>query len=80
MALKRQIERLDQEKDESVFAQDFELAAQVRDRLEKTKDKRDHVIAEWRRSTKEVDGAVGAESISATVSQMTGIPIGIRIG
>ena len=73
--LENEIEKLNREKDEAVFSQDFEGAANIRDQLEKTKEKKDTIIQEWKRSTKEVDGAITAETVRATVADMTGIPV-----
>ncbi|MEM7165203.1 MAG: ATP-dependent Clp protease ATP-binding subunit [Planctomycetota bacterium] len=73
--IEQEIQRLEREKDEAVFSQDFELAAGVRDKLEKAKDQKEHIIVEWKRASKEVDGAVTAETISATIAEMTGIPV-----
>ncbi len=68
------IEDLEREKNEAVFAQDFELAAEVRDRLEKSKEEKERVLLEWKKATKEVDGAVDADAIRRTIANMTGIP------
>ncbi|MFQ5655007.1 MAG: ATP-dependent Clp protease ATP-binding subunit [Planctomycetota bacterium] len=73
--LEQEIERLQREKDEAVFAQDFEIAASVRDRLETAKKTKEHVILEWKRAAKEIDGAVDADTIGQTVAMMTGIPV-----
>jgi ATP-dependent Clp protease ATP-binding subunit ClpC len=68
------IEQLEREKNEAVFAQDFEKAAQVRDRLEAAKESKEKVLLEWKKATKEVDGAIDADSIRRTIASMTGIP------
>ncbi|MEE8141699.1 MAG: ATP-dependent Clp protease ATP-binding subunit, partial [Planctomycetota bacterium] len=71
----REIERLEGEKDEAVLAQDYELAAQVRDQLETAKRRREEIVLDWKRNSQEVDGAVTPATIGETVSQMTGIPV-----
>ena len=73
-ALEEKISRLDREKDEAVHHQDFELAAQLRDRVEKMKSERDDMALQWKRASKEIDGQVTAESVAETVAMMTGIP------
>jgi len=73
--LEEEIVRLEREKNDAVHGQDFEVAAQLRDRLEKTKQKRDDILHQWKRSTKEIDGAVDAGSIAETIGIMTGIPV-----
>jgi len=69
------IEQLEREKNEAVFAQDFEKAALVRDKLEAAKESKEKVLLEWKKATKEVDGAIDAESIRRTIASMTGIPV-----
>ncbi|MEM7261560.1 MAG: ATP-dependent Clp protease ATP-binding subunit, partial [Planctomycetota bacterium] len=73
--LEHEIERLEREKDEAVVAQDFELAANVRDKLEAAKSKKEEVLLDWKKSNKEVDGMVTEETIGETVAEMTGIPV-----
>ncbi len=73
--LENEIQRLERAKDEAVFAQDFELAARIRDQLEGTKSTKERINLEWKRSTKEVDGSIDADAISRTVASMTGIPV-----
>ena len=68
------IENLEREKNEAVFAQDFEVAAEVRDRLEQAKEEKERVLLEWKKSTKEVDGAIDGDAIRRTIANMTGIP------
>jgi ATP-dependent Clp protease ATP-binding subunit ClpC len=73
--IEEEIGRLERTKDEAVHSQDFELAAKLRDQMEKAKKKRDEILQRWRKSSKEIDGAVDAEQIAETVALMTGIPI-----
>lgn len=70
-----QIEQLQREKNEAVFSQDFELAAEIRDQLENRKNYKSQVIQDWKDSSKEVDGKVDSSCISYTVAEMTGVPI-----
>jgi ATP-dependent Clp protease ATP-binding subunit ClpC len=73
-AVEETIEQLEREKNEAVFGQDFELAAEVRDKLESAKAEKERVLLEWKKSTKEVDGAIDADAIRRTIASMTGIP------
>lgn len=73
--IEEEIDQLQQDKNESVFAQDFELAAQIRDNLESRKNYKEQIIFDWKASSKEVDGQVDASSIAKTVAEMTGVPI-----
>jgi ATP-dependent Clp protease ATP-binding subunit ClpC len=73
--LETEIEKLEGEKEEAVRTQDFELAASLRDKLEKGKRRRDETLLRWRKSSKEIDGLVDGPAIAETVAIMTGIPI-----
>ncbi|MFM7129218.1 MAG: ATP-dependent Clp protease ATP-binding subunit, partial [bacterium] len=70
-----QIERLNQDKEESVANQDFERAAALRDQADKLKKKKEQITREWRERSKEIDGTVDEDVIAEVVSKMTGIPL-----
>ncbi|MHC4469876.1 MAG: ATP-dependent Clp protease ATP-binding subunit [Planctomycetota bacterium] len=69
------IGKLETEKSEAVAPQDFERAAQLRDKAQKLKTKKRGILEEWRKKTKEKDEIVDEEIIAETVSSMTGIPL-----
>lgn len=73
--LDEDIRKLDKEKEESVANQDFEYAAQLRDKAYKLRKKREEIQRKWRESNQEVDGVVDEEVVAETVSKMTGIPL-----
>jgi ATP-dependent Clp protease ATP-binding subunit ClpC len=73
--LEEEIKKLEKEKDEAISLQEFERAAQMRDRAMQLKKNKEKILAEWRDANKEFDGVVDAEVISQTVSMMTGIPL-----
>jgi ATP-dependent Clp protease ATP-binding subunit ClpC len=73
--LEEEIKKLEKEKDEAISLQEFERAAQMRDRAMQLKKNKEKVLGEWREQNKEFDGVVDAEVISQTVSMMTGIPL-----
>jgi ATP-dependent Clp protease ATP-binding subunit ClpC len=73
--LEDEIKKLEKEKDEAISLQEFERAAQMRDKATQLKKNREKVVAEWRDQNKEFDGVVDAETIAQTVSMMTGIPL-----
>ena len=73
--LERDIEKLNEEKEEAVASQEFEKAAALRDQAEKLKQKMDTTRAEWRDSTAEVEGVVDEEIVAQVVSKMTGVPL-----
>ncbi len=70
-----EVKKLEREKDEAISLQEFERAAQMRDRAMQLKKQKEKILAEWREQNKEFDGSVDAEVIAHTVSMMTGIPL-----
>ena len=73
--LDEEIKKLEKEKDEAISLQEFERAAQMRDRAMQLKKTKENILKEWREQNKEFDGVVDAEVIAQTVSMMTGIPL-----
>jgi ATP-dependent Clp protease ATP-binding subunit ClpC len=73
-SLENDITRLEREKDQAVHGQDFELAAQLRDRVERLKRRKDEILLGWKKSSKEIDGTVDAGAVAETIANMTGIP------
>jgi ATP-dependent Clp protease ATP-binding subunit ClpC len=73
--LEEDLNRYEREKDAAVHNQDFELAAALRDKVEKLRRQKEELIFHWKKSSREIDGFVDAESIRETVGQMTGIHI-----
>jgi ATP-dependent Clp protease ATP-binding subunit ClpC len=75
--LTEEIDRLERLKDEAVSSQDFEKAAQLRDKAYQLKKKREELQNRWRAENGEREqvGVVNDEVIAETVSKMTGIPL-----
>jgi len=73
--LERDIERLIMEKDEAVKNADYERAAELRDKAEVSRARKDELHREWRDRAKEVDGVVDDETIATVVSSITGVPL-----
>ncbi|PIE23901.1 MAG: NDP-hexose 4-ketoreductase [Planctomycetota bacterium] len=75
--LDKQIAQLDKEKEESVANQDFERAADLRDKAYQLRKKREQIQKEWREkeATREGGGTVDKNVIAETVAKMTGIPL-----
>ena len=73
--LEKDIEKLQMEKDEAVKNADYERAAELRDRAEGLRLKKEQMQKEWRDRSKEVDGVVDEEVIAEVVAKMTGIPL-----
>ncbi len=73
--LERQIERLDSEKDEAVKNADYERAAELRDKQETLRLKKQELQQTWRSRAAEADAVVDEEVIAEVVSKMTGVPL-----
>ncbi len=75
--LNKDIEDLDRMKEDAVSGQEFESAAELRDKAYQLRKKREEVQREWRSQQAEQEsvGEVNAEIIAETVSKMTGIPL-----
>ncbi|MBM4108511.1 MAG: ATP-dependent Clp protease ATP-binding subunit [Phycisphaerae bacterium] len=69
------IERLSVEKDEAVKAADYERAAELRDRAEQLRKKKDESLKEWRARHMESDGVVDEDVVREVVARMTGVPL-----
>ena len=73
--LEREIERLAAEKDEAVKNADYERAAELRDKCESLRMKRENIQKEWKDNSQELEGIVDEIVIGEVVSRMTGIPL-----
>ena len=73
--IEREAERLNGEKDEAVKNADYERAAELRDKCESLRMKKEELQKEWRNRAKEVDGVVDENIIAEVVSMMTGVPL-----
>ncbi|NNF41539.1 MAG: ATP-dependent Clp protease ATP-binding subunit, partial [Phycisphaerales bacterium] len=73
--LEEEIELLSITKDEAVKGADYEKAAELRDKAEQLRKKREKLQVEWRERMNEVDGIVDEEVIAEVVSKMTGVPL-----
>ncbi|MFZ4429330.1 MAG: ATP-dependent Clp protease ATP-binding subunit, partial [Phycisphaerales bacterium] len=70
-----EIEKLSVEKDEAVKAADYERAAELRDKAEQTRKKKEEIQKAWRNRAQTADGVVDEEVIAEVVSKMTGVPL-----
>ena len=73
--LEAEITRQDAEKEEAVASQDFERAARLRDTVTKLRKRKETVLEEWRRKSREAEAVVDSDVIAETVSRMTGVPL-----
>src|SRR3954471_23405992 len=73
--LEGQIEKLSVEKDEAVKGADYERAAELRDKAEQMRRKKDETQKEWRAKAQVADGVVDEDIVAEVVSKMTGVPL-----
>ncbi|MCG3129015.1 MAG: Negative regulator of genetic competence ClpC/MecB [Phycisphaerae bacterium] len=71
----REIERLAIEKDEAVKNADYERAAELRDKSETLRLKRESIERAWKDRSGEVEGVVDEEVVAEVVSKITGVPL-----
>jgi ATP-dependent Clp protease ATP-binding subunit ClpC len=74
-ALEAEIEEIKTKKERAIKNQDFEGAAQMRDKEKQAKEKLEKVLADWRTSSSEKRVKVDEEDILHVVSKWTGIPL-----
>ncbi len=77
--MSEEIEEVTREKEEAITRQEFERAAECRDREKRLKEAYKAGRRKWEESRSDHDVVVGDEEIATIVSSMTGIPI-YRIG
>jgi len=73
--IEQEMDRLNQEKEEAVAASAYERAAELRNRVEELRAKKEHLVAQWREEGHEVEGIVDEEVVAEVVSRMTGVPL-----
>ncbi|MBI3830502.1 MAG: ATP-dependent Clp protease ATP-binding subunit [Planctomycetes bacterium] len=73
--LEKEIHELEAEKESAVANQDFEAAADFRDRAEILRNQMKKIQEEWRENANEAVGTVDEEIVREVVSKMTGIPL-----
>ncbi len=74
-ALEKQLDALSKEKEEAITTQDFEKAAQIRDKENTLKKQIDEQKQEWKGSSAANDSTVTDEDIADIVSDWTKIPV-----
>lgn len=73
--LNLQLEEIQKEKEEAVAGQEFEKAAQLRDREQKIKEELDSRRNNWKQKQGQEEANVTEEDIAHIVSSWTGIPV-----
>ena len=73
--MEKDIEKLKLEKEAAIKAQDFELAASLRDKEKQARDKLEQVMGEWRQAREEKEVVITEDDIMHIVAKWTGIPL-----
>ncbi len=70
-----EIEKLTLEKDDAVRSADYEKAAELRDKAEQMRKRKEQLQREWREKANATAGVVDEEVIAEVISKMTGVPL-----
>ncbi len=70
-----EIEKLKNDKEAAIKAQDFELAASLRDKEKQARERLERVMAEWKQQREEKEVIVTEDDITQIVAKWTGIPL-----
>ncbi|MCD8284690.1 MAG: ATP-dependent Clp protease ATP-binding subunit [Prevotellaceae bacterium] len=73
--MEREVARLNEQKDEAIRTQNYELAADYRDQLKTAQKALDFQRKEWEKHLKDNPQVVDAQQVAQVVSKMTGIPV-----
>jgi ATP-dependent Clp protease ATP-binding subunit ClpC len=73
--LEKEIERVKQEKEEAIKTQEFERAADLRDRIKKVRQKLTDEKEKWESQKSKAEAVVTWEDIAYVASKWTGIPM-----
>ena len=73
--LQEQIDIAIREKEESIYNQQFEKAAQIRDKEKEMKDNLEKLLNSWRKQKNQEVTEILEDNISEVISRWTGIPI-----
>ncbi len=73
--MEHDIEKLKEQKEAAIKAQDFELAAGLRDKEKQSRDRLEAVMAEWRQARDAKPIVITEDDILQIVAKWTGIPL-----
>jgi ATP-dependent Clp protease ATP-binding subunit ClpC len=73
--IETEIEKINQEKESAIKAQEFERAAHLRDSIKDFRQKKEEIKRQWERTRNQNVTNVTAEDIAVIISQWTGVPI-----
>ncbi len=73
--LEEKVKKLAEEKNSAIISQDFETAAEIRDKELKQRAKLDKAKKDWQKKSELQDSTVDEEQIAEIVAKWTGIPV-----
>lgn len=73
--IEESLDELSQEKEEAINTQNYEKAAEIRDREKKMKEQLKNRKVEWEQEKKTANMEVGYDEIAKVVSNWTGVPV-----
>jgi ATP-dependent Clp protease ATP-binding subunit ClpC len=73
--MEKEIEAVKTDKENAIKAQDFELAASLRDKEKQARDRLEQFMAEWRQSREQKEIVITEDDIMHIVAKWTGIPL-----
>ncbi|MDX9703058.1 MAG: ATP-dependent Clp protease ATP-binding subunit [Candidatus Auribacterota bacterium] len=73
--IEKECDRLKIEKETAIKEQDFEKAAQLRDKEREARERLDKVLSGWKETREEKEVVITAEEIAQIVSKWTGVPL-----
>src|SRR5439155_9835911 len=73
--MEKEIEKVKLEKEAAIKAQDFELAAGLRDKEKQARERLETVMSEWRQAREEKEIVISEDDIMQIVAKWTGIPL-----
>ncbi|NTV53233.1 MAG: AAA family ATPase, partial [Candidatus Firestonebacteria bacterium] len=73
--IESEIEKINQEKEAAIKAQEFERAAHLRDSIKDFRQKKEEIKRQWERTRTQNVISVTAEDIAVIISQWTGVPV-----
>ena len=73
--LEQEIKKVTEEKNSAISSQDFEKAAELRDKEHELNEKLNSSKSEWSKASENFSGQVTAENIAELIAMSTGIPV-----
>ena len=73
--IEKECDRLKIEKETAIKEQDFEKAAQLRDKEREARERLEKVLSGWKETREEKQIIIGAEEMAQIVSKWTGVPL-----